>query len=228
MALSRASCACRALSCALCVIVFVFACHSVARGQCVRVTLAAFSLCVWILCVENARESWRESTDRGGVHLPSTLYIKILFVDYTEGFTIIEMIGEWNDAINNDIMFLKRDIVEEFETNGINKFILIGENVLNFHASDDSYYEDWFQDVEDGWIVALNFQEQVLQEFKQNNIDYYLNFGGELDNFNWRKLLPNQVYSNVLNIISRRLLSFNAGEHHTDCIRHWFDFSVSC
>ncbi|MCX6186899.1 MAG: hypothetical protein NTU43_07880 [Bacteroidetes bacterium] len=135
----------------------------------------------------------------------STLYIKILFVDYTEGFTIIEMIGEWNDAINNDIMFLKRDIVEEFETNGINKFILIGENVLNFHASDDSYYEDWFQDVEDGWIVALNFQEQVLQEFKQNNIDYYLNFGGELDNFNWRKLLPNQVYSNVLNIISRRL-----------------------
>jgi hypothetical protein len=135
----------------------------------------------------------------------STLYLKILYVDYREGFVIIEMIGEWNDAINNDIMFLKRDVVEEFEANGINKFILIGENVLNFHASDDSYYEDWFQDVGDGWIVAINFQDHVLQEFRQNNIDYYLNFGGELDNLIWRKLLPNQVYRNVENIISRRL-----------------------
>jgi hypothetical protein len=42
----------------------------------------------------------------------STLYLKILYVDYKEGFAIIEMIGEWNDAINNDIMFLKRDVVE--------------------------------------------------------------------------------------------------------------------
>jgi hypothetical protein len=96
-------------------------------------------------------------------------------------------------------------VVEEFEANGINKFILIGENVLNFHASDDSYYEEWFQDLEDGWIVAINFQEHVLHEFRQNNIDYYLNFGGELDNMSWRKLLPNQVYRNIENIISRRL-----------------------
>src|SRR5690554_1415525 len=33
-----------------------------------------------------------------------TLFIKILFTDYEEGFTVIELIGEWNDAINNDIM----------------------------------------------------------------------------------------------------------------------------
>ncbi len=33
----------------------------------------------------------------------STLYIKILFADYETGFAIIEMIGEWNDAIENDI-----------------------------------------------------------------------------------------------------------------------------
>ena len=33
-----------------------------------------------------------------------TLYLKILFVDYEEGFTIIEFLGEWNDAIGNDIM----------------------------------------------------------------------------------------------------------------------------
>ena len=35
-----------------------------------------------------------------------TLYIKILFVDYDQHFIIIEFIGEWNDAINNDIMYL--------------------------------------------------------------------------------------------------------------------------
>ena len=36
-----------------------------------------------------------------------TLYLKILFADYTEGFVIVELLGEWNDAINNDIMLMK-------------------------------------------------------------------------------------------------------------------------
>ena len=42
-----------------------------------------------------------------------TLYLKILFVDYDEHYAVIELIGEWNDAINNDIMLLKRDIIDE-------------------------------------------------------------------------------------------------------------------
>ena len=134
-----------------------------------------------------------------------TLYAKILFADYSEAYAIIELIGEWNDAISNDVMWLKREIAEILLEKGINKFILIGENVLNFHASDDCYYEEWSQDVEDGWIVALNFQEHVLEEFRKSNIDYYLNFGGELDAMNWRKLLPAQVYQQVLHIIGRRL-----------------------
>lgn len=134
-----------------------------------------------------------------------TLYIKILYVDYKEGFAIIEMIGEWNDAINNDVMLLKRDVVELILDEGINKFILIGENVLNFHASDDSYYEEWFQDVEDGWLAAINFQPHVLEEFKHENIDYYFNFGGELDELYWRKLSPVQLYAKVKEILGRRL-----------------------
>jgi hypothetical protein len=134
-----------------------------------------------------------------------TLYIKILFADYNEGFAIIEMIGEWNDAVTNDIMFLKRDVVEVLLENGIQKFILIGENVLNFHASDDSYYEEWFQDVEDGWIAAVNFQKHVLQEFKDANIDYYLNFGGDLDNMDWRKISPMQMFNLVQHTMQRRL-----------------------
>ncbi len=136
-----------------------------------------------------------------------TLYVKILYADYLKQVAILELIGEWNDAIHNDIMFLKREVAEPLNLAGINKFILIGENIMNFHSSDDSYYEEWYQDVEaeDGWIVALNFHPHVLEEFKQHNLDYYLVFGGELDQFNWRKFNPLQLYSEVQKIISHRL-----------------------
>lgn len=135
-----------------------------------------------------------------------TLYIKILYVDYDEKYSIIEMMGEWNDAITNDIMILKRDIFDELILCGIRKFIIIGENVLNFHASDDSYYEEWFDEVGDeGWIVFLNFREHVLAEFKQHNIDYYFHSGGELDDFNWRRFSPGQVFGNISKIIEKRL-----------------------
>ena len=52
----------------------------------------------------------------------NTLYIKVIFVDYDKEYAIIELIGEWNDAINNDIMMLKREIVELMVDEGINKF----------------------------------------------------------------------------------------------------------
>jgi hypothetical protein len=79
----------------------------------------------------------------------STMYIKVLYTDYIENYSIIEFIGEWNDAINNDIMLLKREIIELMIGEGINKYILIGENVLNFHASEDSYYGGRWLDYRD-------------------------------------------------------------------------------
>ena len=133
------------------------------------------------------------------------LYMKVLYADYDHSYAIIEFIGEWNDAINNDIMLLKRDILELMMDEGINKFILIGENVLNFHSSDDSYYEEWIQEVEDGWIVGVNFQEHVIREFKDNNIDYYINFGGTFDNFPWRTLKPLQFFNKVEELLTKRL-----------------------
>lgn len=135
-----------------------------------------------------------------------TLYMKVLFADYDEGYAIIELIGEWNDAIDNDIMFLKRDILEHMMDYGINRFIIIGENVLNFHASDDSYYEELYSELEDdGWIVFLNFREHVLREFRDQNLDYYIHFGGELDDIHWRKLQPPQLYAVIEKLLSRRL-----------------------
>lgn len=134
-----------------------------------------------------------------------TLYLKVLFADYEDGYAIIELFGEWNDALYNDIMTLKRDILEAMMDEGIDKFILIGENILNFHASDDSYYEEWFQEVEDGWVTLLNFREHVLDEFRRSGIDYYLNFGGELDDMVWRKLSPRQLFDQVSGVLGHRL-----------------------
>lgn len=135
----------------------------------------------------------------------NTLYLKVLFADYDHGFSIIELIGEWNDTINNDIMILKREVIELMVEAGIKKFILIGENILNFHASDDCYYEEWFQEIEDGWIAGVNFRQHVIDEFKSSNIDYYINFGGTLDDFVWRSAKPLQVFWAVEEQLSRRL-----------------------
>jgi hypothetical protein len=134
-----------------------------------------------------------------------TLYIKILFADYELGYAIIEFIGEWNDAISNDIMHLKRNVIDHLTTYGIDKFILIGENVFNFHGSDDCYYEEWFEEVEDGWIAAVNFRDFIHAEWQKYYIDTYINFGGNLEIWNWRTLTPKQFCELVNRLITRRL-----------------------
>ena len=134
-----------------------------------------------------------------------TLYIKILAVDYDQSFAIIELMGEWNDCINNDIMTFKRDIIERIMEYGVNKFILIGENVLNFHSSDDCYYEEWFDEVEDGWIAFLNFRNHVLDEFKQANIDYYIVSGGQLNDIAWRTSTPQQLFEKIELFVQKRI-----------------------
>ena len=98
-----------------------------------------------------------------------TLYMKLLFADYEQNYAIIELIGEWNDAIENDIMTLRRDVTDHLYSQAINKFILIAENVLNFHSGDRDYYEEWFEEVtdRDGWIVCLNMPAQTQYDFKK-------------------------------------------------------------
>jgi hypothetical protein len=134
----------------------------------------------------------------------STLYIKILMADYTAGYAIIEMIGEWNDAIENDIMTLKRDVIDLLLREGIYKYILIAENVLNFHSSDDSYYEEWFEEVTDegGWIICINMPEQTQHDFKKARLQHYI----ELMNIpQWRTVKPDLLFNQLDNILMKRL-----------------------
>lgn len=135
----------------------------------------------------------------------STLFLKLLFTNYDNKFCIIELLGEWNDVLHNDIMYLKRNIADTLIENGINKFILIGENVLNFHAADNDYYQEWYEEIEDGWIVGINFREHVVQEFIQANLDYFIAFGGRFNSFSWRGADPNQFFTKIDELIMKRL-----------------------
>lgn len=135
----------------------------------------------------------------------ATLYLKILYVGYDTGYAIIEFIGEWNDTIYNDIMYLYRDVIEELIMHDIKYFILIGENVMNFHSDTSDYYEEWFDNIGDGWIVGLNFRDHIVAEFSSANIDYYIAFSGGFDDFNWRGFLPDQLFEKISTIMNKRL-----------------------
>lgn len=135
----------------------------------------------------------------------STLYIKILYANYDVGYCIIELMGEWNDCLYNDVMYLKRNIADVLINIGITKFILVGENVLNFHGGDNDYYQEWFEDIEDGWIACVNFRDHVLIEMENAHIDYYLAMGGRFNDVSWRASMPNQVYERVENLMMKRL-----------------------
>jgi len=134
-----------------------------------------------------------------------TLFVKLLFANYAEGYAIVELIGEWNDLLYNDIMFLKREFADHLINEGITKFILIGENVLNFHTTDDCYYEEWFDDIEDGWVAMVNFHEHVSKEFQRIHLDHYFAMGGELDELEWRTFQPQHFYQKVAGLVQKRL-----------------------
>ncbi|NNF36840.1 MAG: hypothetical protein HKN68_22245 [Saprospiraceae bacterium] len=117
-----------------------------------------------------------------------TLYMKLLFADYDDRYAIIELIGEWNDCLHNDVMFLKRNVIDPLMKKDINRFVIIMENVLNFHGDDDCYYEEWAEDVSDerGWVCCINMHEHVKVEMESTGIQYYVNLGGVYDHIAWR------------------------------------------
>lgn len=136
-----------------------------------------------------------------------SLYIKILFANYTENFCIIELLGEWNDAIQNDIMLLKQEVIDVLMENNIYKFVLIGENVLNFHADTDDYYAEWYNELisEGGWVALLNFREHILTEMENHQLLLYLESNEWFQQINWRTLAPAQIVELIEEILLRQL-----------------------
>jgi hypothetical protein len=122
----------------------------------------------------------------------ATLYIKVLYADYESGFAIIEFIGEWNDCLYNDIMILKENLLNHLMEEGIYKFMFICENVLNFHGSDDCYYEELYEEVSEnsGWICFVNLLKHVEDEMTRTKLQAYVNF---INDVNWRKHKPQSL-----------------------------------
>jgi hypothetical protein len=130
-----------------------------------------------------------------------TLYCKILFVNYDKAYAIIEMFGEWNDCLNNDIMYFRREVTDLLQDAGIQFFILLGEHVLDFHGSDETYYEDWLDNLDEGWIKLVNFRKHVLQEMKRSRITNFLLFNGNFDEaYPWRTLSPDELFQSPLTL----------------------------
>jgi hypothetical protein len=133
-----------------------------------------------------------------------TLYLKIIYVDYELHFCVIELIGEWNDAIENDIMMLKREIGDELMKKGISKFIFIAENVLNFHSSDNEYYREWYDEVsdEEGWIIILNMPAATQQDFIKKKLPYYMEL---MELPEWRSYKPYHLFTKIDTELRQRI-----------------------
>jgi len=133
-----------------------------------------------------------------------TLYLKVLLADYEEQYAIIELLGEWNDAIENDIMNLKREVLEKFMEQKIYKFILISENVLNFHNDTKDYYEELYEELidENGWVICINMPIQTQHDFRKAKLNRYVELM-ELEN--WRTYKPFHLFKKIYNELSGRL-----------------------
>src|SRR6267154_778733 len=93
---------------------------------------------------------------------------------------------------------------DEFFEYGITKFIIIAENVLNFHSGDKDYYEEWFEEVTDaeGWIACLNMPEQTQHDFRKAKLNRFIEL---IELPNWRTYKPFHLFTLIDKQILNRL-----------------------
>ena len=128
-----------------------------------------------------------------------TLYAKHIWSDYEEGFAVIELIGEWNDTLYNDVKFLKEEVIDTLALAGIHKYAIVCENVLNFHGDDNCYYEEWAEEARDegGWVAFINTLKHVEEEMQETQLDHYVFFGGRFNGLEWRPKKPQYLMQAV-------------------------------
>lgn len=134
-----------------------------------------------------------------------SLLVKILYVSYQENFAVIELLGEWNDLFENDFKLLCENCLTYLTDNGVDKFILICENVFHAYLDADDYYQAFSEEIPDGWICLLRGRPNVLDEFINYRIDPYFYWSAAFDELHWRKLKPWSLFELVERQISRTL-----------------------
>jgi len=125
------------------------------------------------------------------------LLVKILFAHYKAGFAIVELMGEWNDLHQNDFKLLCENCLTYLVDNGINRIILIAENVFNVWPGTDDYYEAFNEELEDGWLFLLRPRDHVRAEFQKYRLAPYLYWNDAIDALHWRKTKPWDLYRAV-------------------------------
>lgn len=123
-----------------------------------------------------------------------SLLLKILYASYQDGYAIIELFGEWNDLFENDFKLLAENCLTYLLDHGINRFILICENVFHIYLEGDDYYQAMQEELGDGWICAMRMREEVRQEMQEYGILDYFYWSEAVDQLRWRKLKPKQLY----------------------------------
>jgi hypothetical protein len=87
---------------------------------------------------------------------------------------------------------LKTELIDQLIDCGIQNFVIIMENVLNFHADENDYYQEWKEDIQ-GEIYLINSLPHVLDELYRYHLNHQLSFSGRLNDIDWRKLKPEQI-----------------------------------
>ena len=126
-----------------------------------------------------------------------SLLVKILYADYPEGYAIIELFGEWNDLFDNDYKLLAENCLTYLIDQGVNKFILVCENVFHIYLDQDDYYQALAEEIETGWICMLRPRTHILEEMEAYGISSYFYWSPVLDEVACRRLKPHQIYQLV-------------------------------
>ena len=61
------------------------------------------------------------------------------------------------------------------------------------------------EEIEEGWIIGLNFRDHVIEEMQTAQIDYYINLGGSFQDTNWRKFNPIGLFEHLNQLVAKRL-----------------------
>lgn len=134
-----------------------------------------------------------------------SLLVKILYANYERGCAIIELLGEWNDLFQNDFKLLCENCLTFLSDAGVDKFILICENVFNAYLDADDYYEAFGDEIEEGWMCLFRARPNVLEEFDRYNISQYFYWNPQFDGLRWRKLKPWALFQLVEESMRRAL-----------------------
>jgi hypothetical protein len=99
---------------------------------------------------------------------------------------------------------LKREVLDKLMAEGIIKFILIAENVFNFHSGDKDYYEELYEELsdEDGWAVLVNFHPAAQHDFLLRKLNRYIEL---MEISAWRTYKPEHFFQFIDQKLSQRL-----------------------